>query len=353
MIGFDELGRLTSWLDRFQRPVLVTHRRPDGDGLGALAGMGHILRARGARPVAMLFEPLSARYDFLEAPGGWTLFSEKAGGLSGADSLVILDTCSLSQLEPLAPSLPTAPPTLVIDHHLTRDAIGVRPQDMQLIDPTAGATCLIVAEWLAALEEGGLGGPVDSQAATALFTGLATDCGWFQFSNTDARMLRAAADLVRRGAAPAAIHAALYQREPAARLRLLARALGSLELHAGGALAVMSLREADFAAAGADRSMTEELVNEPGRIAGVQAMILFVEEAPDLVRVNLRSKGRLDVSRLAAGFGGGGHAQAAGARIRGPWESTTRRVIAAACAALGASPQPGGTPGRRWGESGV
>jgi len=107
-----------------------------------------------------------------------------------------------------------------------------------------------------------------------------------------------------------------------------------MELHADGRLAVLFLRPADFEATGADDTMTEDLVNEPSRLGGVEATLLFTQEADDLVRVNFRSKSTLDVSELARRFGGGGHARAAGARLMGAWERNVPRVIAETIAAL-------------------
>jgi phosphoesterase RecJ-like protein len=242
---------------------------------------------------------------------------------------VILDTCALAQLEPVTAYLPSAPRTLVIDHHETRDPIAARPGDLCLCDETAGAVSLLVAEWMKAANV-----PLTPAIATALLVGLGTDCGWFRFSNTDARMLRTAAELCEAGAPVNALYRKIYAQDPPAKLRLLARMLSTMEFHAGGKLVVTTLRKADFAAAGAEYWMTEELVNEPGRMAGIEATLLFTEERDGRVHVNFRSKNTLDVAALAAKFGGGGHPRAAGARPPGPWDEVVPRVIAEALAAL-------------------
>lgn len=311
---------------------MLTHRRPDGDALGAVAGVALAIKQLGAEPTCMLFErPFSPRYPFLESAVAWQFWTD--GGPEAAqrcDAVIIVDTCSWSQLEPAAEFLRTAPRTLVIDHHPTRDAIATRPEDLRFCDPSASATCLLVAEWLQAT-----GLKLTPAIADALFAGLATDCGWFRFSNTDARTLRTAAALCEAGAAPNALYRPIYERDPAAKLRLIGRMLLSLELHAGGLIAVMKLRQRDFAETAADRAMTEDLVNEAGRLADIEAMLLFTEEDRGVVRVNLRSKSRLDVSQLAARFGGGGHARAAGARVTGTMDDVVARVLQAATTALG------------------
>ncbi len=330
MIAPELLHNAAAWLGACRRPLLLTHRRPDGDALGALSALTHALRRRGLAPQPALYEPLPARYagiPGLVTPRRWD--TEAPALAAECDAVVIVDTCAWSQLEPAAAFLRQAPRTLVLDHHPTRDEVATRPGDLRLIDDTAGAVCLLVAELLPALAV-----PLDPLLASALFLGTATDLGWFRFPSTDARALRIAADLVAAGAESHALYRAVHEREPAAKLRLIGRMLASLELRAGGLLAVLMLRRADFAAAGADGSMTEDLVNEATRIDGTEATVLLTEEPDGSMRVNLRSKTWLDVAQLARSLGGGGHARAAGARPPGRWEEAVPRVLAAVEAAL-------------------
>ena len=331
MIAEHEYHNARAWFEGCRRPLLVAHRRPDGDALGALAALSIALRHLGHEPLPTLFEEFPTRYTLLRDATQWHDWdTERAELTQRCDAVVILDTCARSQLETIADWLPNAPRTLVIDHHPTRDDIGTRPGDLRLIDERAAAVCLPVAELLLAA-----GVPFSQPIATALFTGLATDSGWFQFPSTDSRTLRIAATLVDAGATPYRIYSALHERDPAARLRLIGRLLQSLELLADGRLAVLTLRQADFAAAGADQSMTEDLVNEAKRLSGTEATVMFTEEPNGRVRVNLRSKNTLDVAALASRFGGGGHARAAGARPDGTWDDVYRDVVAAVTEALG------------------
>ncbi len=318
-----QFDALDGWLRRCARPVLLSHQRPDGDALGALAATSLALAQRGLAPSVVLFDPFPERYGVLRDAVRWLSWDDVRDVLPReCDAVVILDTCALAQLEPAMKFLASAPETLIIDHHATRDAIGVRDGDLRCLDESASATCLILFEWLqhagAALE-----GPL----ATALFTGIGTDCGWFRHSNTDARTLDAAARLAAAGVEINGLYRAIYERESAAKLRLVARVLTSIELLADGKLAVMRLRQADFDAVGADRSMTEDLVNEGGRLAGVEMTLLLTEEPDGRVRANLRSKQSCDVSVFASRYGGGGHTRAAGARVYGEWDRVVPRLI--------------------------
>lgn len=326
MLDYSAVSR---WLQHRTRPLLLAHVRPDGDALGSLAGMALALRALKQAPQVCLFDPFPGRYRTLQQLIDWQDWGAAAAQRPTCDSVIVLDTCAFQQLEPAAEFLRQAPPTLVIDHHVTRDEIGVRSQDLRCIDPSASATALLVHEWVA-----GVPLAADPARATALFTGIVTDTGWLRFSNTDGRTLRAAAELIEAGVRPNDVYAELYQQDAPARLRLIGRALANLQMHAAGRLAVLTVRQADFAAAGADASMTEDLVNEATRLGDTEATLLFNETPDGVIRVNFRSKRRLDVAALARVFGGGGHERAAGARVSGPWEAATAKVINATVAAL-------------------
>lgn len=329
---------LGGWLHGRRRVLVLTHARPDGDALGAAAGFAHAAESAGAATEVALFDPLPARYEFLRSAAHWTQWSDahratlKAGRAPDAfDGVAIVDTCASAQLAPAADCLATAPPILVIDHHRTRDPIAERPGDLVWIDESAGAASLLVAEWLETRREPTAWKP---QVALALFVGIASDTGWFRHSNADARIFAAASRLIAHGVHPNELYEQLYQNDALPRLRLVARMLSTLELRAHGRLAVLQLRSTDFVAAGADESVTEDLVNEANRLAGLEAILLFVERPDGTLRVNFRSRHALDVAALARTFGGGGHARAAGARPAGAWDAVVPAVIAATEAAL-------------------
>jgi phosphoesterase RecJ-like protein len=320
-----DFDKLHAWLSACQKPLLVTHRRPDGDALGAVAAMAGAVRGLGQSPLPTLYEELAPRYAFI-ADMPWRRWdTERTALVADCDALIICDTCSKSQLEPVADWLADAPRTLVIDHHPSPEEIGLRDGDLRIIDPTAGAASLIVAEWLFDRDL-----EVTPAMATALYVGIASDTGWFRFSNADARVHAATSRLLAAGVEPAPLYRQINEGLPAAKLRLIGRMLDSLELHGDGQVAVLSLRRVDFAAADADRSMTEDLINEATRLEGTEVTVLFTEQNDGTVRVNLRSKERVDVSKLAAQFNGGGHARAAGARPVGVWEDIVPQVVEAA-----------------------
>ena len=302
------------------KPLLVSHISPDGDALGCLIGMRAILRYLGRNPVAVLFEPCPPRYASMDGIADLHVRSGPDDPvLAEADGVLIMDTCAYSQLAPVADWLRRATvPKIVLDHHTTRDELA----DLYLIDSRMAASALIVYRWAELL-----GWSIPAEAARAIFVGIATDTGWFRFSNTTAEALRVAADLVEGGVDVDASYASLYLNEPASRLRFRAAAMGCLELLEGDSLAVMAVTPQMLAAARATTADTEEAVNIPMSVASVELSVLLVDAGEGEVNCSFRSKGRIDVARLAAGFGGGGHARAAGARVKGTMDSVKKAVL--------------------------
>ncbi|MCD4823883.1 MAG: DHH family phosphoesterase [Phycisphaerae bacterium] len=300
--------------------LCLTHVNPDGDGLGAMAALVAAARAEGKTAISMISDTLPARYEFLFGEDDLAYrgaFDVLAGQ---ADLLVLLDTCSFMQLGDLAEHMATyRDKMVVIDHHAVADDIG----SLRWMDATAAAAGLMTMELL---EE--LGWEITPDIAEALAAAICSDTGWLRFSNTDSRCLRAVAKLLEAGVSTDKLYARIYQTDRPERLALLQRVLGSLEFHHAKRLAVMTVRAADFRQSGARRDETENLVNEALRVGSVEAAVLLVENG-DYVRVSLRSRRLVDVSELAAKFGGGGHARAAGLKSLDPIDTVKARLIEA------------------------
>lgn len=324
-------SHVASW----RRPLLITHEKPDGDALGSLVAMRALLQSQGLQPTALLFDAIPARYElFSRFPPIPVLGRDlHLSDLDAYDAVIVLDTCTYTQLRPLADWLRAAPqPKLAVDHHATRDDLA----NFQLIDEPAAATCLILYDWALAMKW-----PIEATTAEALFIGMAMDTGWFHHSNTDHRAFVAAADLVARGVRPHELYEALFLRESAARVRLQSAAVATLELLAADRAAVMTLTRRAIVDAGATAADTEDIVNEPLRIASVVASVLLVEHDDGLVRASFRSKPPLetpsaatpalrsdiDVAALAQTFGGGGHKRASGARVTGSLGDVRRKIV--------------------------
>jgi phosphoesterase RecJ-like protein len=319
-------------LSNSKRVLVTTHAKPDGDAIGSTAAAVLGLRKKGVHAEVLLLSRLPRKYAFLYEGNGVRHHDAEAGwptslDLADFDCLLVVDTGTWSQLPGLQEKIAGwAAPKLVVDHHLTQENWATQ----KLVDTTAAAAAEVVAElferWAV---------PLDAPIATALYVALTSDTGWFQFSSTRPYTMRLGARLMEAGVDTDKTYQLIYQNERAERLALQTRAMQSMELLAGGRVAVQALRLHDFEKSGADGSDTENLINIPLQIATVQVSIMVVESpSPGSVRVSLRSKGSLDVARLAERFGGGGHARAAGLRLDGDISAARERVVRAVIEAL-------------------
>jgi len=325
MVKSSEFQQAVHLLGKSCSVLITTHTKPDGDACGCLAAMHDALAALGKKVKLLLLSPIPEWYKFL--------FSEKVhvlgedvdarqlieGRLGEFDLIIIIDTNSFSQLPQFDRYLKQADtPILVIDHHATSDNLG----DVELIDTTAAATGLIVLDLLKCA-----GCPITEKIAQVLFVAIATDTGWFQFSNTDSRVYRNCAELVDAGAKPARLYHNLYQNFSLSRFKLMIAMLGTLELHLDGRFATQHILRQDFEKAGAADADTENLINECHCISTVAVSALFVELKDGRIRCSLRSRETIDVSKIASKFGGGGHPAAAGTYLPGPLENAKQLIL--------------------------
>jgi nanoRNase/pAp phosphatase (c-di-AMP/oligoRNAs hydrolase) len=308
------------------RDILVTtHTRPDGDACGCMAALAAILRSMGKTVRLLLLSALPRWYAFVfreEVPVlGKDVQADDLmdGPCAGVDLVILVDTDSCSQLPRFEEYLKqTDKPVLVFDHHVTSDHLG----RVEIADATAAAAGLVLLDFLKFTRW-----PITKDAAEALFVAIATDTGWFQLGNTDGRVYRSCAELVDLGAVPTELYEKLYQNFSYPRFKLLIRMLDTLELHLDGRYASQHILLSDFALTGADYQDTENLVNECHRIGSVRVSALFVEQKDGRVRCSLRSRDALDVSIVAATFGGGGHKNAAGTFLPGPIEYAKQVIL--------------------------
>ncbi|MFP4200000.1 MAG: DHH family phosphoesterase, partial [Clostridia bacterium] len=166
--------------------------------------------------------------------------------------------------------------------------------------------------------------------ATCMYTGIATDTGFFAYANTSADTLRCAADLVEHGASPDLVHSEVNEHRTLGEIRLLGRALEMMHVEMEGKLAYTVLDDEQFRLAGAGPEDTEGIINHLRSLDGVELAAVFTHLDPGPVRVSFRSRGRVDVGELAIRFGGGGHDRAAGCSLNKEVHDAVNEVLAAA-----------------------
>jgi phosphoesterase RecJ-like protein len=298
-----ELTAVADAIRSHDRFLLVTHENPDGDALGSLLALKLALDQLAKDSVMYLYgdASLPAEYSFMplaelrrRLPDDWR---ERV--------LIAVDCANESRIGPEPEPLEGAPLVVDIDHHHDNSRFG----QLNLIVPNASSTGEVLRDLFAEL-----GVELTPEIAEALYIAVVTDTGRFQYSNTTAKALRLAAELVEAGADVHRIFRRVYETVQFAKLKLLARALERAQIYDGGRLVVSYLLRSDFTDIGAAEAYSEGIIDSLRAVEGAD-MAALIREPRDgpARRISLRaSNDELDVSAIARKAGGGGHRQAAG-----------------------------------------
>jgi phosphoesterase RecJ-like protein len=296
---------------RGQRFAIGSHARPDGDAVGSMLACGLILDQLGKHADLICADPVPLIYRGLPCASK----IRQTTRLEGDYDAVILLECDGVQRSRLAGLEGRF--LVNIDHHATGRSFA----DVNWIDEEACAVAQMVYRLANAA-----GAEVTPQIAACLYAGVLTDTGSFCYEGTDAQAFELARELVGHGADPAGIAREVYFSNPLSKMLLLGAALSNLRRE--GRLAWLWVTHDDMTRTGAAEEDCEGIVNYAIAIGGVEAAVLLRELPDHRVRLSLRSKGQLDVARIAASFGGGGHLHAGGCTLQGPLREASEKILA-------------------------
>jgi phosphoesterase RecJ-like protein len=289
---------------------LISHERPDGDAVGSLLALTASLQSSGKRAVPVLADGVPGRFRFL--PGADSVQTRLPDSW---DLLICVDSGDLGRLG-LDTSAITAAPDVNIDHHPTN----TKYAGVNIVDPAAASTAEILYDLILALEL-----PLNVDVATNLMAGIVNDTIGFRTTNVTPKVLRTAADLLERGAPLAKIYERCLSQRSFVAARYWGSGLSNLERDGGLVWASLSLEERRrIGYPGPDDA---DLVDLLSTIDGAEVVVILVEQPGGKTKVSWRCQDGLDVSGLAASFGGGGHKPAAGAVIEGSLTDVKARVL--------------------------
>ena len=310
--------------------LLTIHQRPDGDCVGSALAMHKLLRHCGKEVRIIAPHKTPPSLGFLDPHGYITALEDMSDDdrhyLRTADLFFVLDVSSWAQLGDIATFFrESTAKKIVLDHHIKGDDVGAE----KFIDFTSEATGALVIQAADVL-----GVPISAEIARQAFVALATDTGWFRFSNVTSDTFNMAARLKNAGAQPDVLYKELYEQESLGRIRLIGRTLEKTEAYEENKLLLSWILLEDFDAAGAHSSDSEDIINMLLQVQGSKMAILLSELKDKTIKVSFRSRCLVDCSVLAAQFGGGGHKKAAGATLMPPFDHVKQTIINAAVAAL-------------------
>ena len=295
---------------------ISSHMRPDGDSIGAQLALGSFLKRLGKDVYIANRDPVPAVYQFLPHSSDIQITEKVEKDFNVA---FILDCSDLQRIGNIIDLKNRVKIVINMDHHLDCELFG----DYNYVEPEASS----VAEELYDLFQESHRG-VTGEEALALYVGILTDTGRFQEVNATPRCHEIVAELIRKGVSPQVVSQKVYEARTVAGLKLLPLTLNTLEVTADGKIACLSITQDMYKETGSREDDVEGFVNFARDVQGVEVGILFRETAlSQQFKVSIRSKGKIDVSKIAGLFSGGGHRNAAGCTIQGTLEEVKQKIL--------------------------
>lgn len=314
----EELLRFLRTEDRF---VVVAHMSPDGDTLGSSIALSLALRQMGKQVILLCRDRVPEHYEFLPERSLFATFETARSlplDITTFRNLILVDCNELRRTGIEKSSLAglAFDTVAIIDHHETERAFG----DLRWIVPPVAATGMMVYAVIKAL-----GLTLTEAMAVNLYAALIVDTGSFRYENTSAEVLSVAAALAEAGAQPHLINKAVNETWSEGRFALFTRMMSDLELIDGIAIMVVTRRL--LAETGTLPDDTENFVSFPNVMRSVRMSVLLRELDDTTYKASLRSRGAVNVARIAESFGGGGHKNAAGCTIQGNLETVKAELL--------------------------
>jgi phosphoesterase RecJ-like protein len=298
----DQLTAAADALVGAKQIALACHVNPDGDALGSMLGLFHVLRAAGRDVVASFPQPFAVAPHYRELPG-LELLTAPVDFPNEPDVMVTFDCGSLGRLGDLETSAKAARELVVLDHHISNTRYGT----INVIDPAAAASGVLVRRLVLTM-----GLPLTTEAAVALYAALVCDTGRFQYETTTPSVFDLARELVSFDVPVSRLSRQLFEEHRFAYLKLLGEALADAELDVERRFVWTAVTQDMLERHDVSLDEVEGLIDIVRRATEAEVTCVVKEEGDGSVRVSLRSLGDVDVRLIAAAHGGGGHRFAAG-----------------------------------------
>jgi len=320
------INKICQSIKKYRNFLITAHVSPEGDALGSQLGFYNLVKKLGKQAMIISDDQLPYGYDFLPGIERIQRLGKELKYIK-FDCLVALDCADLKRTGRVYQLNFDHQPVLNIDHHISNQAFG----DVNWVDAQA-SSC---SEMIYRLHKR-LGLAMDKDTALVLYTGMMTDTGSFRYSNTSSSTFKAAAELLRFGVNVAQVYRQTYENIPAAEVELLLKFLSKIKFFGQGKIAVFQIDPQLIQGKKTRIDLADQCLSFGRSIKGVEVVALFKSytDSKSRIRVNLRSQGRVDVNKIAAFFGGGGHKTAAGCTIGGSFLAVRGKVVDKICQAL-------------------
>ncbi len=301
--------------------IITTHLFSEGDAIGSELALKRFLSGLNKDAVIVNNEALPAVYRCFDTEKDVKFLKSKNVNinLNDFDAIFIVDVADWSQLGDFADMIKASPITKVcIDHHATNPGYA----DVNVIDKHASSAGELIFDMITYMK-----GEITTEIATPLYLSIATDTGWFKFSNTSAKALRICSDLINAGVKSEIIYEQLFQNKHMSYLKLLNSMLGILRKECDGKVVWTKMTKDMIKSSGVSFVDTDVVIDLIRAVKEVEVVIVFRELGDGKTKVSFRSKHTVNVAKLASDFGGGGHVRAAGASVNKQIDTVIGSVI--------------------------
>ncbi|MCL5236589.1 MAG: bifunctional oligoribonuclease/PAP phosphatase NrnA [Nitrospirae bacterium] len=314
-------AHLLDFLKREDSFIIAAHLSPDGDALGSALALSMALEKLGKRTLLLCRDSVPEHYLFLPGYERFCTFDTAvSSGIAIQEfrNLILVDCNEIKRtgMERSVLAYLTFQASAVIDHHETEKEFG----DFKWVAPDIAATGMMIYYLIKAL-----GIAVTKEMAINLYTALIVDTGNFRFENTSPEVLVVAAALTEAGAPPHLIHRELNESWSEGRFKLFIKLLNTIRIEDG--IAITTITKRMFEETSTSPDDTESFVSFPQVMKKIRVAILLREVSENDYKASLRSRGAINVARIAESFGGGGHKNAAGCNIKADIETARAGLI--------------------------
>lgn len=311
-----DMKKVMQVIRRHRRFLVTSHVNPEGDALGSALGLASLLKRLGKTVTVGQAGGVPRSFDFF--PRVATVLSRPNGSFSAEVSMIV-DVPVLSRVGVFKRLIERIPLVVNIDHHVSNE----RFADVNWVDPKAAA----VGEMIYRLYRAFRLKP-SKEEALCLYTSLVTDTGSFRYMNTTPAVHRIASELIATGVSPLRVAQELYESKTAQDLRFIGNVLRTIRHSPDNRIAWLEIPLATLRASKTSPDVLDELVNFPRSVRSAQvAFVLRETPEPGKIRVSMRSKGTVNVDRIARVFGGGGHVAASGCTVSGTLAQARAKVL--------------------------
>lgn len=296
--------------------IISSHKNLEGDALGSQLALYELLKAMGKKITLLSPEEVPDSYSFL--PGVDLIRYRPHLSEIDYDVACMVDCTGIDRIGMVQYALDKAKPIVNIDHHVSNSRFGT----VNWVAPDISCSGEQIYHLFKRAKL-----PINKRTALYMYVAMVTDTGSFRYTNTNAGTHRIVSELIGKGLNPTAIYRKIYEESNKSRIALLASALSTLDMTADGKIAWIRITKDMLKKHKTGMEGTEDFVNFPRSIRGVKVALAFREVGPDMVKVSFRSNDRVDVSRLAKIFGGGGHPSASGCTLTGTMGEAEEAVV--------------------------